>query len=299
MKVYVIDKKLTRSIIAGVLAICVAAFLVVLAPIYQTVFNVNKILPIYNVQTNEKKVALSFDAAWGADDTPLLLNALKKHNAKATFFLVGKWAEKYPNETKAISNAGHEIGNHSYKHPDMTKISESSMKEEIEKANQAIEMVTGKKVTVYRPPFGAYNNTTMRVLDSLHMHTIQWDVDSLDWKDLTAEQIVARVVPKVQPGSIVLFHNNAKHTAEALPTILAELKKQGYQFVTVSELIIKDRSQYYIDHKGTQIPKTNNEIPAEQNKSLEESTPSTTTPPSQHELDPDSEDVFEIIDTTT
>lgn len=294
MRIFIVSKFTLLKIIGG-LSLLVVLGVMSLSPV-QSVFKEKKILPIYNVEMEEKKVAISFDAAWGADDTTKLLEALRNADAKATFFLVGKWAEKYPKETKMISDAGHEIGNHSYKHPDMTKLSEEDIKTEILKANEAIKNVTGKEVTLYRPPFGSYDNKTMKVLDSLNMHTIQWDVDSLDWKDLTEEQIIKKVVPKVKPGSIVLFHNNAKHTAAALPAILKALKDQGYQFVSISDLIIKDKEKYYINHKGTQIRKESNT--SKERDTSQQKHSSQEIMQDKKDAEEQLEDVINIIDTT-
>lgn len=213
---------------------------------------VNRLLPIYCTEQSEKKIAISFDAAWGNEDTQQLLDILAKYKAKATFFLVGDWVEKYPESVKAIADAGQEIGNHSSTHPDLANLSRDQIIEQVTACNEKVKAVTGKSPTLLRPPYGSYNNTVIEAMNSLGMHTIQWDVDSLDWKGISAEKIYNRVVPKVQPGSIVLFHNAAKHTPEALPSILETLLGEGYQFVTVSELILKEN--YTIDHAGKQHP---------------------------------------------
>ncbi|BCS81097.1 polysaccharide deacetylase family sporulation protein PdaB [Anaerocellum diazotrophicum] len=214
------------------------------------VINQKKLLPIYCVDRNDKKIALTFDAAWGNDDTKELLSILKKYNAKATFFLVGFWVEKYPEDVKDIFSQGHEIGSHSDKHLHMSRLSESEIIKDIKSCEEKIIRIIHKKPTVFRPPYGDYNNTLIKTLSSLGYYVIQWDVDSLDWKDLSAQDIAQRVLKRVKSGSIVLFHNNAKNTKYALPIILNTLTKQGYEFVTVSELIYKDG--YYIDHQGVQ-----------------------------------------------
>ncbi|MBO5725851.1 MAG: polysaccharide deacetylase family protein, partial [Clostridia bacterium] len=120
--------------------------------------------------------------------------------------------------------------------------------------NDKIKAVTGVEPTLFRPPYGDYNNATIDATESMGMKCIQWDVDSLDWKDsATADSIAQRVISKVKNGSIVLFHNDAEHTPEALPTILKTLKEQGYEFVFISDLIYKDN--YEIKHDGTQCKK--------------------------------------------
>lgn len=214
------------------------------------VFNANQDLPIYNIETLQKKVALTFDCAWGGEDITQIIDILKKYNAKATFFPVGEWMDKYPQNIKALSAAGHELGNHSDSHADLTMVSEDRIESEITNANAKIEKLIGKKNLLFRPPYGAYNNKVIKSAKGLDQYVIQWDVDSLDWKDLGVDSIVSRVSQKAKNGSIILLHNDTKYTVQALPIILEKLKSQGYEFVTVSELIYKDN--YYIDHLGTQ-----------------------------------------------
>lgn len=208
-------------------------------------------LPIYCVETEKKQVAISFDAAWGNDDTQTLIDILKEYDVPATFFVVGAWVDKYPESVKALSDAGHQVQNHSNTHPYMTQLSKEQMCNEIESCNHKIEAITGKKPTLLRPPYGDYDNAVVEAVQSQEMYTIQWSVDSLDWKDsATADSICKKVTSKVCPGSIVLFHNDADHTPEALPTILKCLKDDGYEFVFISDLILKDN--YEIDHSGKQ-----------------------------------------------
>lgn len=217
-----------------------------------SVFNAQeKLLPIYSVDKEDKTIAISFDAAWGDEFTQEILDILKKEDIKTTFFLVGMWVDKYPEQVQAIADAGHEIGNHSSSHPDMTKLDKNKMKEELSTTNEKISKYKELDTFLFRPPFGAYNNELIKTVEELGGYTIQWDVDSLDWKNEGAEQIVNRVVSNVKPGSIVLFHNNAEYTTQALPTIIKELKEQGYTIVPISELIYKEN--YTMDHAGKQI----------------------------------------------
>lgn len=232
----------------------------VLAVVIGTVFSINamakteRLLPIYCVETNEKKVALTFDAAWGADDTDTLISVLKQHNATATFFVVGEWVDKYPDEVKKLSDAGFDVMNHSANHPYMTSLSEDKMKEQLKTCNDKIAAVTGKVPTLFRCPYGDYDNKVISTVESVGMKTLQWDVDSLDWKNTaTVSSIVTRVTSKVKPGSVVLFHNDADHTPEALPIILEKLTADGYEFVKAADLIYKDN--YTIKHDGTQVKK--------------------------------------------
>ncbi|MFU0832804.1 MAG: Polysaccharide deacetylase [Oscillospiraceae bacterium] len=217
-----------------------------------------RLLPIYNVKTEEKKIAISFDAAWGNEETQTLIDILKEYNVKTTFFVVGSWVDKYPDSVKALAEAGHEVCNHSDTHPHMPKLSESDMKKQIEACNEKIKAITGVSPLLFRPPYGDYNNAVVKSAQDLGMYAIQWDVDSLDWKNPTPQQIIDRVTKKVKPGSIVLFHNGAKNTPAALPTILKTLQSEGYTIVPVSQLIIKDN--YTIDSAGMQIPNESNKI---------------------------------------
>ncbi len=217
-----------------------------------TVFLSNKrLLPIYSVDTDEKKIAISFDAAWGDQYTEELLKIMEERNIKCTFFLVGFWVDEHPDQVRKIAEAGHEIGNHSTNHPHMSKLSKEQIKMELETTQRKIEELAGDRaVKLFRPPFGDYNDTVIATCRELGYYPIQWDVDSLDWKEYGVEHMFKQVTSKVRNGSIVLFHNNAKYTPQALPLILDHLLAEGYEFVPISELIYKDN--YYIDHTGRQ-----------------------------------------------
>nr|WP_315021049.1 polysaccharide deacetylase family sporulation protein PdaB [uncultured Aminipila sp.] len=234
-----------------------AALIIIAAAIWifhaidvSAVINQDRKLPIYNVQTSEKKVAISFDAAWGDDKTMDILDNLDKYNVKATFFLVKFWAEKYPQDVKEIQKRGHEIGNHSATHPDMTGLTSEKISSELKGTSDVIQKITGQKTTLFRPPFGAYDNHVIETCEAEGYKVIQWSVDSLDWKDISTEQIVERVTRNVKSGDIILFHNNAEQVSEYLPLVLKSLQDQGFQIVPVGQLIYyKD---YHMDHAGKQ-----------------------------------------------
>lgn len=209
-------------------------------------------LPIYSVEREEKVCSLTFDAAWGNEDTAQLIKILGEHDIQATFFVVGEWVDKYPESVKQLSDAGHEVMNHSSTHPHMTELSPDAMIEEVQNCNKKIEKITGKCPTLFRPPYGDYNDSVVSTMRSINMYTIQWDVDSLDWKDPPASDIVNRVVKNARSGSIILFHNAATNTPEALPAVIDGLIQEGFTFVPVSKLIYKDN--YTMDHTGRQIP---------------------------------------------
>lgn len=208
-------------------------------------------VPIYCVETEEKKVAISFDAAWGADKTRDIMSALEKYEANATFFLVGFWIDKYSDVVKEIEERGFEIGSHSNTHPDLSKLTREAVRQELVTTNNKLEQIVKQKIKVFRFPFGAYNNVSIEEAEKLGLTPIQWDVDSLDWKGISAEKICSNVLTKVKNGSIILCHNNADHIVTALPTILSTLKTRGYKVVSVSELIYQDN--YSINSQGIQI----------------------------------------------
>ncbi len=224
---------------------------VTISHIGTTVSNSLKKLPIYSVATNEKKIAITFDAAWSAEDTDELIEILKKHNAKTTIFAVGDWVDKNPQAVKKFHKNGHEMANHSNTHAAFSKISREQIKQEIFNCNKKIEALTGVSPKLVRAPSGDYDNKSIEVAESLNMKMIQWDCDSLDWKLLSVDEMYARVTSKAQNGSILLFHNGVENTPEALDKILTKLEKDGYEFVTVSELIYWDN--YEIDHTGRQF----------------------------------------------
>ncbi|MBQ7328201.1 MAG: polysaccharide deacetylase family protein [Clostridia bacterium] len=207
-------------------------------------------VPIYSVSTEQKQVAISFDAAWGADKTQGILDILKEFEVGATFFLVGFWVDDYQDMTKLISDEGFEIGTHSNTHPDMVKLSKQTMKSELETSIQKIEKATGQKVELFRAPFGSYNNNLLEVAQELSLKTIQWDVDSLDWKGLSAKEICGRVMSRVKNGSIILMHNNSDNILDALRLTLNRLKVAGYKVTAISDLIYSDN--YTIDRNGIQ-----------------------------------------------
>lgn len=216
--------------------------------------NVNgRELPIYCVDTKEKKVALSFDAAWGNEDTKAILDILEKQKVHVTFFMTGGWVEAYPEDVKAILAAGHDLGNHSENHKNMSQLSEEECREEIMKVHEKVKKLTGYDMFLFRPPYGDYDNKVITVAKECGYYAIQWDVDSLDWKDYGVDSIIRTVTEHkhLGCGSIILCHNGAKYTAEALDAMITELKEQGYEIVPVSQLII--REDYHMDHEGRQI----------------------------------------------
>lgn len=202
------------------------------------------------MERDGKFVSLSFDAAWGNEDTQMLIDILAKYNVKATFFVVGEWVDKYPESVKALHDAGHEVMNHSDAHPHMAKLTAKQIIDEVNRCSDKIEAVTGVRPTLFRCPYGEYDDNVIGTVNGMGLTAVQWDTDSLDWKKLTAGEIYKRVSSKVQPGSIVLFHNAGLHTPEALPSIIEYLLAEGYTIVPISEILLTGDT--YIDHTGRQ-----------------------------------------------
>ncbi|MFR8465530.1 chitooligosaccharide deacetylase [Eisenbergiella tayi] len=212
-----------------------------------------KELPIYCVETDDKKVALSFDAAWGNEDTQKILEILAKHNVHATFFMTGGWVDSYPEDVKAILAGGHDLGNHSENHKNMSQISNDDKEQELMKVHEKVKNLTGYEMFLFRPPYGDYDNDVIKTATKCGYYPIQWDVDSLDWKDYGVDSIVNTVCSNkhLGNGSIILCHNGAKFTADALDTLITNLKGQGYEIVPISELIYRDG--YHMDAEGRQV----------------------------------------------
>lgn len=219
----------------------------------------NRLLPIYCVDTEEKKVALSFDAAWGNEDTQEILDILAEEDVHVTFFMTGGWVSKYPEDVKRIAEAGHDLGNHSENHLQMSTLSMDQCTEELKKAHDRVKELTGIDMALFRPPYGDYNDTVINAATNLGYKVIQWDVDSLDWKDYGVQSIINTVCSHkhLGNGSIILMHNGATYTSQALKEVIQNLKSQGYEIVPISELVIEGTYQkdYDCDHEGRQFRK--------------------------------------------
>lgn len=216
----------------------------------QTSASTSKILPIYNVDTEENKVALTINCAWNADDIDLILETLSKNEIKATFFMVGDWVSNFPDAVKKIYESGNEIANHSESHSHVNKLNYEKNVEEITKCSDRIKAITGNSTILYRGPYGEYNDTVVKASKDTNHIMIQWNIDSLDYKGLTGEQMWDRIKPKLEKGSIILMHNGTENTALSLDMIIKNIKQEGYELVTVSDLIYKEN--YIIDNNGVQ-----------------------------------------------
>ena len=253
MKIAIVKK----STISKVCSICLALLFVcsvVFSLNQSTSANAtNKKVPIYKVDTQNKVVSLTFDAAWGADKTLGILDILDQYDIKATFFLVGFWIDNFNDMVKEISSRGHEIGTHSETHAHMPTLSSTQIRDELSTSSKKITALTGQKVELFRPPFGDYNNTLLTECEQMGIVPIQWDVDSLDWKGLSAWQIHDRVAKKADNGSIILFHNNSNNILEALPLVIQTLQLKKFSFAPVGQIIYK--TNWYVDANGVQRQK--------------------------------------------
>lgn len=252
MKVLFVKKTLLLVIVACVLVAIATGLNLAGVPVSATYLNVKtKLLPIYAVETSENKLAISFDAAWGADKTREIMAICDSYNVKATFFLVGFWIDKYPDMVKEIYNNGFEIGIHSMTHPDMRTLSSSEIKQELSENMEMIEELTNYTPKLFRPPYGYYNNDLIEVCDELGLSCIEWSVDSLDWKGLSAGELSGRVIERATNGSIVLFHNNSDNIIEGLKMTLEHFKTQNMSVVPIGELIYYEN--FTINTQGIQI----------------------------------------------
>ena len=238
------------SIITVVLLFCMAGTLTNKKESIATSSTNEKMLPIYNVKTDDNKVALTMNCAWNADDIDKILKILDENDTKITFFIVGDWMDKHPEAVKKIYEAGHEIGTHSNTHPHVNNLSYEENIEEMEKSNDKIENITGNRTNLYRAPYGEYNQTVIKAAQDKGYYTIQWSLDTLDYTGINGNEMWNRIKDKISSGDIILMHNGTEHTADSLDSILKNIKEKNLQVVKISELIYKDN--YSIDVNGTQ-----------------------------------------------
>lgn len=211
-----------------------------------------KLIPIYNVETNKKWISISINCAWNADDIDQILDVLDRCNVKTTFFMVGDWVDRFPEEAKKIAEKGHEIANHSNSHPHVNNLSYEQNVEEIKKCTDKIKNITGKEVNLYRCPYGEYNDTVVKAAEDNGYKVIQWSIDTLDYEGLDETQMWDRINKNLKNGSIILMHNGTENTANSLEGIIKNIQKKGYNIVKVSDLIYNEN--YEIDANGTQKP---------------------------------------------
>lgn len=207
-------------------------------------------MAIAGTQTTDKVVALTFDHSWGNTFTPSILDTLKAKNVKATFFLMGPWTTKYPDVAKRICTDGHEIGSHGHKHDNYGEKKSEWVKNDILTASREIEETIGVRPTLLRPPNGSYSKESLRVTEEAGCRTIIWNIDSLDWKNPGREVIINRVMKRLKAGGIILLHasDTPRQTADALPELIDRIRAEGYEIVTVGELLANHAQEGIIRH---------------------------------------------------
>lgn len=238
--------------LCGVLALLCALYLGPLQQDATAVVASQKVLPIYSVEREDKVISVTFDASWGGDKTMAILDLLDQYNAKATFFLVGIWVDKYPELVQEIANRGHEIGNHSDSHAHFTQISDAQIRQELKDCSDKIEALTGTRPTLFRPPYGDYNSKVITVVRDAGYEAVQWSIDSLDWKNRGVSDLVKRATNNVQKGDIILFHNDSQYIVEALPAILQHYQAQGFTMIPAKDILLSGNTT--IDVQGKQHP---------------------------------------------
>lgn len=254
MKFLILTKKSLLIIaLCAVMAVATASVGIQTASRAISAASTDRKIPIYCVDTDKKECSISFDAAWGNEQTDTLLDILDENNVKTTFFLVGDWVKKYPDSVKKIAEKGHDVGNHSSTHAYMTQLPRSKKIGELNDCNREIKKLTGKCPTLFRPPYGDYDNDVVDAVNSLGMYCVQWSIDSLDWKDPSVDQIVQNCVRNLDNGSIILLHNGAKNTPEALPRVIEAIRAKGFKLVPISKLLPKGK--YTTDIQGKMIVK--------------------------------------------
>jgi peptidoglycan-N-acetylglucosamine deacetylase len=207
-------------------------------------------IPIYSVETSDKKLALTFDISEGMDYTDEIIKVLDNHKVKATFFLVGSWIDKNPGTVKKLFDKGYQIENHSDMHQHMIKQNKNQNRSEIKNCYEKIEKITGVGSSFFRVPFGEYNSNIMKIINEEKHIAVQCDINAMNintnGNDLTYENIIKTA----DKGSIILMNNSSDQISVVLDKVINKLQVQGYKMVKLSDLIYKDN--YYIDHLGRQ-----------------------------------------------
>ena len=227
-----------RTIWSNVIIFSMLLGLVVLAiPLDTLVASAKTEGVYYNGDTTKPNVSLMINVYWGDEYIEPILHALEVGGAKATFFVGGSWASKNGELLNKIISAGHEIGNHGYLHKDHDKISNERQYQEIKTCHDMVKGISGVEMTLFAPPSGAYNRDTVRIADELGYKTIMWTLDTIDWRDKSADLVYKRATKKLNNGNLILMHPTA-HTLQALPGIIATYKNAGFDLVSVSENIM-------------------------------------------------------------
>ena len=245
-------KRGTAGALSAIILLCALSAVYISGVRSQEVVARKRELPIYCVERNDHLISISFDAAWGGDQTIKILDILDEFEIKTTFFLVDIWTQRFPELVKEIAARGHEIGNHSTSHPQMSKLSRENIAKELRIMSDEAEKITGIRPTLFRPPYGDYNNDVVQVARAEGYEVIQWSVDSLDWKNRGVDDLIRKSTENVKSGDIILFHNDSKYILDALPAILKSYREQGFTVVPISEILLPGETT--IDVQGRQRP---------------------------------------------
>ncbi|MCL1880992.1 MAG: polysaccharide deacetylase family protein [Oscillospiraceae bacterium] len=252
MFVYTVTKKRALRLAILFIAIIVGVIIGIAAILTSISTSADeKRLPIYHVGRDDNKISLTFNSAWGNSNIDEILAILAEENIRATFFVTGEFVDKYPEDILKKYQAGHEIQSHSDKHPHVEGANINDLIHDTREASRKITEITGTAPTLYRAPYGEYDDNSIMTIKGMGYKYIQWSVDSVDWQGPSPETIVRRVLSGTQSGSIILFHTDLENTTEALPEVISGLKDKGFDFVPVSELIHWEN--YIIDHSGKQV----------------------------------------------
>lgn len=206
----------------------------------ETTLNDLPAAPIYRGHPEKPMIGFLVNVAWGNEYIPEMLKTMKKHGVKSTFFLEGRWAKKNPELTKMIVDAGHEIGNHSYTHPDLKTASRELIRKELVETNKVIEAVAGVEPIWFAPPSGSYRDEVVQIASELNLKTVLWTVDTIDWKHPEPNEMVKRVVGKVHPGALILMHPTSS-TANGMESLIKNIKDKGYHLGELSDVLSENR----------------------------------------------------------
>ncbi|MBQ9114910.1 MAG: polysaccharide deacetylase family protein [Clostridia bacterium] len=245
----VVKKKWLMALVCALLVVMIVAITTGVS--VTSAVATKRLIPIYSVERSDNKVALTFDCAWGADKTKLIMDEIEKNSYKCTFFVTGFWVDANKDLVNEINERGHQVANHSENHLHLGEANTQTIATEIDTTSNKIKEIVGTSPLYFRAPFGEYDNGLINALNERQTQCIQWSIDSLDWKGLTGKEIADRVSSKIKSGDIVLFHNNSEHILDALPLIMLTLKNKGLSAVRVDELVYKDN--FVINGEGKQI----------------------------------------------
>ena len=211
---------------------------------FESDYSSSRLVPIYKVQRDDNKIALTIDGAWGSQETEALLNLFAEEKIPVSFFFAGIWLNGNPDLVNKIITSGHDIYNHSYTHAHFNKLSRDKIVEELNRTEELINSFYSeeRETRLFRPPYGEYNKLVISTAREMGYQVVQWSLDSHDWMDPGEEYILERIRTKIDSGDILLFHNNSNNIVQILSKVISELK-EDYQFVRIKDLIYNNNYQ--------------------------------------------------------